>query len=272
MPPTITVLTTVLNAEQELPRLIESLRAQTDRDFEFIVIDGGSKDGTLAVIAASSDVVTFSLSEPDHGIYDALNKGIGALKTDYYLVMGADDVLYPDSIAQFKAAVRETGADVIVAGVKAGKSIRRGYHGNRAWLGHAAMVTSHSVGMLFRAELHKRFGAYSRRYPVLADGLFIKNVCKAPDVKISAAGFVAGDFNMAGISNRHFISVLCEMWQIQIETGENPILQYVLFQLRLLRYLPRIIAKPERKPPNKPSPAAESRESCPISPPNILHS
>jgi glycosyltransferase involved in cell wall biosynthesis len=243
MSPTISVITPTLNVAQELPRLITSLRAQTDRDFKFIVIDGASKDGTEGEIAAASDVVTFTLSEPDHSIYDALNKGIRALETDYYLVVGADDTLNPDAIANFKSAVRKTGADVIVAGVNAGKSVRRGYHGRRAWLGHAAMVTSHSVGMLFRSELHKRFGEYSRRYPILADGLFIKRVCQTSDIRVSEADFIAGNFSVAGISNRNFINVLCETWQIQIDTGEDRLLQYVLFQLRLLRYLSRVITK-----------------------------
>jgi glycosyltransferase involved in cell wall biosynthesis len=243
MNPTISVITPTINVKQELPRLIRSLRAQSDRNFKFVVIDGASRDGTQAEIAAASDVITFTLSEPDHGVYDALNKGLHALETDYYLVMGADDTLYPDAIANFKSAVRKTDADVIVAGVNAGNSIRRGYHRRRAWLGHTAMVTSHSVGMLFRSGLHKRFGEYSRRYPILADGLFIKRVCQASDIKVSEGDFIAGDFGINGMSNRNFINVLCETWQIQVDTGENPILQYVLFQLRLFRYLARVIAK-----------------------------
>lgn len=243
MNPTISVITPAINVKQLLPRLIASLRAQTDRDFKLIVIDGASTDGTQAEIAAASDIVTFTVSEPDHGIYDALNKGLRAVETDYYLVMGADDTLCPDAIANFKSAIQGTGADVIVASVKAGNSIRRGYHRRRAWLGHTAMVTSHSVGMLFRSELHKRFGEYSRRYPILADGFFIKNVCQASDIKVSEADFIAGEFGINGMSNRNFIKVLCETWQIQVDTGENPILQYFLFQLRLFRYFARVITK-----------------------------
>jgi glycosyltransferase involved in cell wall biosynthesis len=243
MNPTISIITPTLNVAGVLPRLIESLRAQTDHDFRFIVIDGNSKDGTQAELIAASDIVTLMLTDQSDGFYDALNMGIRSLETDYYLVVGADDTLHPDAIANFKAAACETGSDVIVAGVEAGKSVRRGYHGSRGWLGHAAMVTSHSVGMLFRTELHQRFGEYSRRYPVLADGLFIKRVCQAPDVKVSEAGFVAGKFGLAGLSNRNVVNVLCETWQIQIDTGENPILQYLLFQLRLVRYLPQIIRK-----------------------------
>jgi glycosyltransferase involved in cell wall biosynthesis len=243
MSPSISVVTVTLNAARDLPRLITSLRNQTDRVFDLVVIDGGSQDETTRILADSQDLVTYSISEPDQGFYDALNKGIRALRTEYYVVLGADDVLYPDAIADFKAATQGATVDVVVAAVKAGSKVRRGFHRARAWLGHPAMVTSHSVGMLFRTRLHERFGSYSTRYPLMADGHFIKRVCTAADVSVAEGNFVAGEFSMHGFSNRNFVRTLCETWQVQLETGENPLLQYLLFQLRLLRYLTRVVSR-----------------------------
>jgi glycosyltransferase involved in cell wall biosynthesis len=225
---------------------VESLRAQTDRSFAFVVIDGASSDGTQHVIAEASDIVTFTSSEQDEDFYDALNKGLHAVGTDYYLVVGADDVLRPDAIANFKSAARNTNADVIVAAVEVGKTVLRGYRPHRAWLGHAAMVTSHSVGMLFRTQLHKNFGDYPRRYAILADGYFIKRVCTAQGVKVVEGDFVAGRFATGGISKNNIVRVLCKYWQIQLDTGENRFVQYLMFQFLLLRYLPRILAKSGR--------------------------
>lgn len=243
MSPSVSVVTVTLNSANHLPRLIDSLRRQTDRDFEYVVIDGASRDGTWDIVQAARDVVTHAVSEPDLGIYDALNKALQVLRTEFYVVAGADDLFYPEAIARFKSAAQGTGADVVVAAVKAGSVIRRGLHIERAWLGHAAMVTSHSVGMLFRARLHERFGNYSLSYPLLADGHFIKRVCTARDVKSVAADFVAGEFGLTGRSSRRVIAALCETWQIQLDSGESPLLQYLLFQLRLLRNLPRIIVR-----------------------------
>jgi glycosyltransferase involved in cell wall biosynthesis len=241
--PSISVVTVTLNSARDLPRLMDSLRAQSDRDFEHVVSDGGSKDGTWDIVESSRDVITYAVSEPDRGLYDALNKGLRAVRTEYYLVMGADDVLYPPTITNFKAIAQQSGADVVVAGVKTGDTTRRGLHVHRAWLGHAAMITSHSVGMLFRTRLHERFGDYPLRYPILADGYFIKRVCTAKDVKAIAADFVAGEFGMHGCSARNLTRTLCESWQIQLDTGESPLVQYLLFQMRLLRNLPRIIGR-----------------------------
>ena len=241
MSPTVSVITATFRCAPDLARLIASLRAQTDRDFDFLVLDGGSADATNEVIASSRDIVTYTTSEPDRGIYDALNKGIRALRTDYYLVVGADDILFPGAIASYKSAVRDTGADIVVAGVKAGSSIRRGYHPGNAWRGHHKMVTSHSVGMLFRASLHERFGPYSLRYPLLADGWLIKRACTDPRVRTVAGNFVAGEFGVRGSSNNARLQTYCEMWQIQLATGENPLVQYLLFQGRLLKHLLRTL-------------------------------
>jgi glycosyltransferase involved in cell wall biosynthesis len=245
--PSISVVTVTLNSAKDLPRLIDSLRAQVDRNFEVVVIDGGSKDGTWDIVESARDVISYAVSEPDRGLYDALNKALRAVRTEFYLVAGADDVLYPQAVADFRAVAQRTGADVVVAAVKAGDTIRRGLHVGRAWLGHAAMTTSHSVGMLFRTRLHDRFGEYPLRYPILADGYFIKRVCTAEDVKAVAADFVAGEFGMKGCSTRNLTRVLCESWQIQLDTGESPFVQYLLFQLRLLRNLPRILARSDSR-------------------------
>jgi glycosyltransferase involved in cell wall biosynthesis len=208
------------------------------------VIDGASKDQTQEIIAGAQDVVTFTVSERDYGFFDALNKGVRAVRTDYYVVLGADDVLFPDAIANYKAWAEQTGADMLIANVKAGNKIRRGYKPQNAWLGPAFMWTSHSVGTLLKRDLHKRFGEYSLRYPIYADSLFMKRVALSPETKVAAADFVAGEFSMdGGFSKENYVRSLCELWMVQRETGENPLLQYALFQLRLLRRLGRAVAR-----------------------------
>jgi glycosyltransferase involved in cell wall biosynthesis len=248
MRPSISVVTVTLNAAKSLPGLITSLRNQTDADFEYIVIDGASKDGTQDIIASASNIVTYTISEPDHGFFDALNKAIRAVKTDFYIVMGADDLLEPDAIANFKAVAERTSADVVIADVKAGNKIRRGYYPKRRWLGPARMITSHSVGTYMRTNLHDKFGIYSWRFPLLADIFYVKRLCLSPDVKVVAGDFLSGEFAMEGFSNNtnNFVRLLCEYWLVQRETGENPLLQYLLFQLRVLRYLPRVITDSRR--------------------------
>lgn len=240
----ISVITASLNARQHIPGLMESLKSQSDRDFQFLLMDGGSTDGTVECARQATGVECRIVCEPDCGIYDALNRAIRRIDTEYYLVAGADDRLSPQAIAQYRRIALQTGADVVVAAVSIGGRLKRGFHPRRGWLGHAAMVTSHSVGMMFRRSLHATFGEYSMRYPTQADGCFIKRVCQSPLVRVVEGDFVAGEFGVSGVSRSDVARALCEVWQIQRDTGERPLLQYILFQLRLLRYLPQIIRTP----------------------------
>lgn len=235
----ISVIVVTLNEEKNLPGLFECLRVQTDRRFDLIVIDGGSKDATNALVEKAGDLVTYHVTEQDFGFYDALNKAVRAVQTDFYLVVGADDRLAPDAIANFRATVGN--ADIVVAGVEAGGQIRRGFHPQKAWIGPSRTMTSHSVGTLIRTALHEKFGYYSFRYPTLADWHFLKRVFATTATRVCSAPFVAGAFAMDGVSNRNRARTLCELWLVQRETGEGPIMQYLLFLMRLLYHFPSMI-------------------------------
>ncbi len=243
--PTISIVTITLNEENNLPALFASLRAQTDKDFDFIVMDGASKDGTIALLQGAGDLVTQCTSEPDFGFFDALNKAVRQVRTDYYLVLGADDALAPDAVANFKASAAAAVGDVdlVIAAVDADGRILRGYHPEKRWLGPSAMYTSHSVGTLIRTALHQRFGYYSFKYAIYGDGLFVKKVMIAPGTRVTEGDFVAGIFCTQGFSAADLVRSTCELWMMQRETGENRLLQFLLFQLRLLRNLRRVMQR-----------------------------
>ena len=118
MKPTISIITVTYNAAHVLPGLIDSLRAQTDRGFEWVVVDGASTDGTVELLSESGDVITRWISEPDFGIYHAMNKALQIMTGEYYLVVGADDRLNPDTIAQYRHYAQISGADIVTALIK----------------------------------------------------------------------------------------------------------------------------------------------------------
>lgn len=92
--PKITVITVVYNDAKNLERTFESIRNQINRDFEYIVIDGCSKDGTLDTIRKNEDLISHWISEPDEGIYDAMNKGIRLANGQYLNFMNAGDSFF----------------------------------------------------------------------------------------------------------------------------------------------------------------------------------
>jgi glycosyltransferase involved in cell wall biosynthesis len=94
--PKITVVTVVYNAVKDIEKTIQSVTAQTCPNLEYIVIDGGSKDGTLDIIRRYDSRITVWLSEPDKGIYDAMNKAIDRATGDWINFMNAGDYFYSD--------------------------------------------------------------------------------------------------------------------------------------------------------------------------------
>lgn len=89
----LSVVTATYNAVQHLPNLIKSLRDQSDRDFEWVVMDGGSTDGTIELLKLVEDIKIVFKSQKDFGIHDALNRAVKVSSGTYYLVVGADDLL-----------------------------------------------------------------------------------------------------------------------------------------------------------------------------------
>lgn len=107
MTPLFTIITATYNAATTLPRLLESLAAQTYRDFELIIQDGASKDDTVAMAESYRHrLPALSLvSEPDSGIYDAWNKASSRVQGEWVLFLGADDELAANDVLERCRAV-----------------------------------------------------------------------------------------------------------------------------------------------------------------------
>lgn len=95
--------------------------------------------------------------------------------------------------------------------------------------------------MAIRTALHHRFGEYSSRFPLLADGLLLKTMVRARDVRFLQADFIAGDFSRRGMTGRRKAQVLAETWQIQLLTERHPVLQTLLFLGKLMLRMPAVI-------------------------------
>ncbi len=92
--PIVTVLTVVYNRKDDLAITIPSVINQTYRNIEYVVVDGGSSDGTLEVIKQYGDELSYWISEKDEGLYDAMNKALGLATGDYVWFMNAGDEIY----------------------------------------------------------------------------------------------------------------------------------------------------------------------------------
>jgi glycosyltransferase involved in cell wall biosynthesis len=89
----VSIITVSFNAVSTLEETIKSVRFNKSNRTEYIIVDGGSNDGTVNLLTQYSDVVDKWISEPDHGIYDAMNKGVAMASGKWFLFLGADDLL-----------------------------------------------------------------------------------------------------------------------------------------------------------------------------------
>ncbi|MEZ4799540.1 MAG: glycosyltransferase family 2 protein [Flavobacteriales bacterium] len=89
------------NAEELIDATLNSISLQTCDDLEVILVDGGSNDNTLEVASNYKQIIGYQISEPDNGIYDAINKGIAVSNGTYILVLGAGDKLHSPDILEF---------------------------------------------------------------------------------------------------------------------------------------------------------------------------
>lgn len=109
----ITVVTVVFNGVEFLEKTIESVINQTYDNIEYIVIDGGSADGTVDIIKKYEDKITCWVSEPDKGIYDAMNKGIDLATGDWINFMNAGDVFFDNSTVKTLSTELDSNAIIM---------------------------------------------------------------------------------------------------------------------------------------------------------------
>ena len=113
MPPTISIITITYNAGRFLERTIQSILAQQATDYEYLVIDGASTDDTLDIIKRHENYITNWISEPDRGLYDAMNKGLHRAKGRYVWFMNAGDELHDSqTLSNLLERIKVSDADV----------------------------------------------------------------------------------------------------------------------------------------------------------------
>lgn len=110
--PLISVVTVVYNGAATLEQTVRSVLGQTYCNVEYIIIDGGSTDGTLGIIRKYEGKIDFWQSGPDGGIYDAMNKGIALATGEYIALLNADDWYEPGTCALVAGEIGKSHADV----------------------------------------------------------------------------------------------------------------------------------------------------------------
>lgn len=161
--PLVSIITVVRNAGRDLGRVIKDVQSQTYTDKEYIIIDGGSTDGTLGILKEYDDMIDYWVSEQDQGIYDAMNKGIDVAEGEWIYFLGADDTFYSSDTLEktFKDRGITGDVDVLLGDViRADGSLFRSRFGRSMYYKN----TVHHQGVFYRRSVFERF-RYGKSLP-----------------------------------------------------------------------------------------------------------
>ena len=233
----ISVITVTKNSEKFLEENINSLKNQTYQNFEHIIIDGKSTDGTVDIIKKHNEKIDYWISEPDKGLYDAMNKGIEVSTGDIIGILNSDDIYYSDALRIVNHYFsQQENLDFLFGTVEKHK-LMHGYHPEKIkWA--FGFYTTHSVGFFIKKSSQMEIGFYDTRYKYSADyDLFYKMIVKKKMIGIATKKKeILGKFRQGGLSSRiKYLDFLKENNKIRINNGQNSLFVYTIFILRLLR-------------------------------------
>jgi glycosyltransferase involved in cell wall biosynthesis len=167
--PLISIITVVLNNEKYIQKTLDSIFKQTYKNYELIVIDGGSEDNTLNIIKKNRKKINFWISEKDKGIYDAFNKGLKYASGDYIGFVNSDDILLPNTIKILTKYIRlHPEKDFFFGAVKKHWGVLHGYKPWKIYFSWG-FYSSHSTGFFIKSSSAKKVGKYNLKYKYSAD-------------------------------------------------------------------------------------------------------
>ncbi|MBW7056850.1 glycosyltransferase [Paracoccus bogoriensis] len=170
--PLVTVVTALFNNPDTLQRCIDSVRAQTWPHVEHIIIDGGSDTATLDILRANADHLAYVVSEPDGGIYSAMNKGIAAARGDFICLLNSDDFYAPDFIEKTVAESHVYPGAIICTDFFNDETHMRALPINEGVL--FGNLNLNHASFLVPREIYDRNGPYDEQHRIVSDVMWIR--------------------------------------------------------------------------------------------------
>lgn len=214
MQPKITIVTVVYNDVGHIEKTIQSVLSQSYKNIEYIIIDGGSSDGTVDIIKKYNNKIAFWVSEKDGGIYEAMNKGVCHASGDWINFMNSGDYFYNENVIKTMFDENNLNADLLygsyVSLINNKRTLVRAYDNvfDNAWLG---MRLCHQA-LFARTELLKN-NKFDIRYRISADGDFV-NKCIIKKCKFKKVDCIVFEVGTFGYSQLNFLSARKENWLI----------------------------------------------------------
>jgi glycosyltransferase involved in cell wall biosynthesis len=220
----VSIITVCLNSAATIRDTIESIVAQDYPAIEYLVLDGGSTDGTLDIVRSYGDCIARLVSEPDRGMYDSMNKGLELASGDIVGFLHSDDMLAtPTTISRVVRAMEQTGAECVYGDIEM-VSTSDPQRVVRRWRSRP-----HSAGSLprgwypphvtlyVRRSVLQEIGPFDERYRIAADMDHMVRLFEVRGVHSVHLPEVLVRMRVGGASNKS----LRNIWRANIETWQS---------------------------------------------------
>ena len=237
------IITVCLN-QPKIIHNFRSLKTQTYKNFEHIVIDGGSTDKTLDIIKKNSKNLSFWRSKKDRGIYDAMNIGIRKSKGQIIGILNADDIYYKNTLKIVKEYFEKKKIDFLFGTVKKDRILHGFWPNKIAWKFN--IYPSHSGGFFITRKAQNKIGLYDLKFKYSSDRDLIYRMI----VKFKLIGTctkkseILAKFDIDGISSKiGFFKKLLEETRIRLHNKQNFLFVIMLMIAQSLNKFLNLIIK-----------------------------
>lgn len=202
----VTIITVCYNSDTTIARTIESVLRQTYNSIEYVIIDGASKDRTLEIIESYQEQYQLRygcsirvISEPDKGIYDAMNKGIALAKGEMIGIINSDDSYEPNAIETVISYMSEAKMQICYGAIRI-------FEGNTmekiCLLSHEFLerrMIAHP-GCFVTKSVYNKYGLFNTKYKSSADYEFLLRILKYDDIQFIQMEKIVANYYTGGIS------------------------------------------------------------------------
>jgi glycosyltransferase involved in cell wall biosynthesis len=172
----VSIITASLNSQKRIEDAILSILNQTYKNIEYIIIDGGSTDGTVDIIKKYGDRISYWSSEPDNGISNAFNKGLAVATGDYVNFQGADDYLLGDDVIESMMKDIDTEKDILLCGrierIKESKEKKIVWKTPKKFTGKQSLLFKMSLphqALFTNKNFFKKYGVFDTDFKICMD-------------------------------------------------------------------------------------------------------
>ncbi len=236
----ISIVTAVRNGEALIGETVESVLSQQGVELEYIIIDGASTDGTLAALAPWRNRIAKIISEPDSGVYQAMNKGIALATGEVIGLLNCGDRYYPGALAlvarTFAAATDRRAVfwgDVQYEHLGRVRGFRPENLTRGAFAPHPSMFVPRQV--------YEEIGVYDESFSLLGDYDFMYRAVNVHHLAVLYVPELVAFYREGGMSDRRIVDCLRDELRVKIRYGQSKFWAKTLYYAKLIKNLPRIL-------------------------------